>query len=115
VEQHAFGGPFVRIGLPALSMALLVLAVVNQWPYGFYTLLRLAVCGSSIFLAAQAQELAKTRWTWIMGTIAILFNPIVPFGLGRDIWVLVDAGAAVIMFVALFRVRPVRQSRMAEG
>ncbi len=50
-----------------------------------------------------------------MGTIAILFNPIVPFGLGRDIWVLVDAGAAVIMFVALFRVRPVRQSRMAEG
>ena len=83
----------MRIGLPASSIALLVLAVVNRWPYGFYTLLRLVVCASAIFLAVQAQELAKNQWAWIMGAIAILFNPMAP----------------------LLRVRPVRQLRMAEG
>ncbi len=36
-----------------------------------------------------------------MGTVAILFNPIIPVGLGRDIWLVVDAIAASLPKLAI--------------
>ncbi len=62
--------------LPAIIPALLLLAAVfGRWPYGFYTLLRLVVCGCSAYLAVKANGMRNVAWTWIMGGMAVLFNP----------------------------------------
>lgn len=92
--------------LPAIVPALLLVAAVfGRWPYGFYTVLRLVVCGCSIFLAVKANATRSPSWVWIMGGIALLFNPIVPIHLHPNDWRIVDALAAAtfIMFVALYK------------
>jgi hypothetical protein len=86
-------------------MVFLLLAVFGRWPYGFYTLLRFAVCGSATFLAVQAFELKKSVWVWIMAAMAVLFNPLIPIRLPRDAWQVIDLIAAVVLAVSLFTIR----------
>jgi hypothetical protein len=91
---------------PAIvSLVFLLLAVFGRWPYGFYTLLRFAVCGSATFLAVQAFELKKSVWVWIMAAMAVLFNPLIPIRLPRDAWQVIDLIAAVVVAVSLITIR----------
>ena len=90
--------------VPAVvSIVFLILAVVNSWPYGFYTLLRLVVCGSAAYLAVQFHSQSNDAWTWAMAGVALLFNPVLPVGLGRDMWVPIDAAAAVVFALAQWK------------
>lgn len=92
---------------PAIvSCAFLLLAVFARWPYGFYTLLRFAVCGSAAYLAVQAYELKKHAWVWVMGSIAVLFNPFIPVHLRRSDWQVIDFIVAVVFAVSLATIRP---------
>ena len=76
------------------------------WPYAFYTLLRLVVCGCSIYLAVKANSTRNIAWTWIMSGMAVLFNPILPIRLHRSDWQIVDALAAVTLFVFVAVYKP---------
>ena len=50
--------------LPAIIPAALLLAAeFGRWPYGFYTLLRLVVCGCSAYLAVKANNTQNVAWT----------------------------------------------------
>jgi uncharacterized membrane protein len=94
--------------LPAIIPALLLLAAVfGRWPYGFYTLLRLIVCGCSIYLAVKANSTRTVAWTWIMGGLAVVFNPILPVRMHRSNWRAVDALAAItfLVFFAVYKPR----------
>ncbi len=91
---------------PALaSIAFLLLAAVGGWRYGFYTLLRLVVCGSAIYLAVQANKLRKSAWVWVMGGTAVLFNPLVPVRVHRSDWQVLDFIGAVVFGTSLFTIR----------
>lgn len=102
----------VWLVLPAVvSMLFLLLAVFGKWPYGFYTILRAVVCGTAVYLAYQAYERASRFWPWVMGGIALLFNPIIVVRLRRADWQIVDFLAAVVFGIwvahcALRLVRP---------
>jgi uncharacterized membrane protein len=96
-----------RLGkLPALISALLLLAAVfGHWPYGFYTLMRLVVCGCSAYLAVKANSARSVAWTWILGGMAVLFNPVLPIRMHRSDWQILDALAAItfLVFVSVFK------------
>jgi len=95
--------------VPAISSIIfLLLAVSGRWPYGFYTLLRLVVCVSAVYLVFQANELKKTAWIWLMGGTALLFNPLIPVRLGRSDWQVFDLMAAVVFGVSLAAIREPR-------
>jgi hypothetical protein len=66
-----------------ISILLLSLALSRRWPFGFYTLLRLTVCASAVYIAFQAHRFNKAVWTWVLGGVAVLFNPIVPIYMRR--------------------------------
>lgn len=88
--------------LPALiSAALLVAAVFGRWPYGFYMLMRLVVCGCSAFLAVKANGTRNVLWTWVMAGVAVLFNPVLPLRMHRGDWQIVDTVAAITFLVFL--------------
>lgn len=75
--------------------AMLLLAVLPL-PYGYYTLLRLAVCGLAGYLAwAHATREGTDAWVFALGGIAVLFNPIIPVHLTREIWAFIDVATAV--------------------
>jgi hypothetical protein len=87
-----------------IAAGLLVWAV-ERHPYGYYKLLRFFVCAVSAYGAYFSQDIKKFGWAWIFGSIAILFNPIIPFRLGRGTWAFVDLGVAIIFVLSLFLLR----------
>lgn len=86
---------------PALAAApLLVIALVGGPPYGFYMLLRLVVCGVAAYFCVRALAQDFAAIAWIAGGAAILYNPLLPMRLGRDVWEVVNAATILFLLAA---------------
>lgn len=84
-----------------VSIVMLVLAIVSGWPYRYYQLLRVVVCGTALFLVLLARKQRKGNWVWTFTVVAVIFNPLVPMYLGRELWGLLDLIALVLFAVAM--------------
>ena len=92
--------------IPTLISIVMLLAGIPQvFPYGYYTLLRLVVSGTSVYIAYFSFEEARK----IIGAISILFafifNPLIPLYLGKEIWALIDIIAALFFAITIFVLR----------
>ena len=85
--------------------AMLLLAIPSIWPYGYYTLLRWAVCGVSAHAAYRAYEWKRQGWIWGMAIISVLFNPFIPIYLDKEMWIVIDLFVAGVYLVAIFILR----------
>ena len=105
----------IRLWVQIVPIVMLVLCV-EDWPYLYYVVLRILVCTSAIFYACgayvHAEEIKNKLISYIMwgftgifGIIAILFNPLWPIHLSRDIWVPIDLVTAGIFFISMFVLR----------
>jgi len=88
-----------------ISILMLLLAIPSIWPYVYYQILRWVVTGTALLLLWIAYKLEKKTWLWIMGAIAILFNPIVPIYLNKGTWVIIDFIAAIVFIISLFKIK----------
>ena len=66
------------------------LAIIGGWPYGFYTFLRIVIFFISIYMVINLIQSDLIGFAWGYGFIGFLFNPLIPFHLGRDIWLIVN-------------------------
>ena len=82
---------------------MLLAAIPSIWPYGYYILLRWIICGISIFVAYNLYEWGYKGWVWILGSIALLFNPLIPVHLDKGTWVFVDLVVAGVYLVGIFK------------
>lgn len=64
--------------------------------------MRWIVFFTAIFIAYFAYLEKKANWMWLMGIIAIIFNPIKPIHLSKGIWQPIDFVAAVIFGMTIF-------------
>ena len=88
--------------IPAAVAALALFAALGEWPYGYYTLLRLVVCGAGAYAAFVMYQWRRPGLAWLFGLIAVLFNPVVTVHLSRALWQPIDLLCAVLfVFVAL--------------
>ncbi len=85
-----------------ISATFLFLAMFSGWPYGFFTLLRLVVFGTTVYLSWLAYKSERHVWIWIFGFLALVFNPVIPLHLGRDLWIVVDLLVAVFLIISIF-------------
>lgn len=81
-----------------------VLAIADL-PYGYYQLLKWVVCISALWSAFIARSTARTAWVAIFSGVAVLFNPIAPIHLDRQIWAFLDIVTAAVLVVSLWAVR----------
>ena len=65
-----------RITFSKIAMWGLLIAVIPIFPYVFYQLLKLVVCGAAVFSAYLYSKEQKKNWMWIMIVVAVIFNPI---------------------------------------
>ena len=79
---------------------MLLVALNPELPYGYYQFMRVVVTIAAAYGAYVAFSHDRTSWVWILGIIAVLFNPIAPIHLDRETWIIPDIVAAIIMFVA---------------
>ncbi len=79
--------------IPQIVAILMLLWALNpENPYGYYVLLRIVLCGICAFLAYRALKIGNEKWAWILGVTAVIYNPIIPIHLTREIWSVVKAG-----------------------
>ena len=81
--------------IPGLLSAVLLLIAIGHWPYNYYTVLRLVVCISGIYIAYTAHQRSLTWIVWCFSFIALLFNPLIPVHLSRAAWQPIDIAAAI--------------------
>jgi hypothetical protein len=82
-----------------LAAVAMLLAAFGKWPYDYYTLLRLLVCGVSIHEAYRAFQPSARQDArgWAFGAFAALFNPFVPVHLARSTWNVIDLGVGIAL------------------
>jgi Na+/H+ antiporter NhaD/arsenite permease-like protein len=80
----------------------MLLLAFAPWPYGYYQLLRFVVFGVSIYTAFNAYKWKKTWEVWLLGVIALLFNPLIPVHLSREIWQVIDFICAILIIIIGF-------------
>jgi len=85
------------MNLGFVAAALIGLAILPL-PYGYYTFLRLAVTGISAYLAYLQKE-NKDKSFYLLIAIAILFNPLIPIHLPREVWIPIDIILAIYFFI----------------
>jgi Family of unknown function (DUF6804) len=71
------------------------------WPYGYYQLLRFVVCGVSAYVAFMAYTGQKIWAAWLFAFIAVLFNPMTPIHLSRELWQAIDLICAILFGVVM--------------
>ena len=82
-----------------ISSVMLLVAVLPL-PYGFYTLLRIVVTASAVFAAYYFfKEGGDSQSGIILALIALLFNPLIPIHLDKVIWIPIDIGTAIYMYI----------------
>ena len=84
--------------LPSALISMMA-AVTEDGGAGFYTLVRLIVTGGSL-AAANWFSGTETRAGWFFICAAVVFNPVIQFHLGREIWSVVDFVVAVAFVAA---------------
>ena len=84
-----------------LPMAGLTIGLVS-WPYGYYVLLRILVCGSCVLLANLSAASGLKNWTWLLGGLAVLYNPIFVIHLDRDLWSVINFATIWVLAIHMF-------------
>lgn len=86
---------------------MLLWALYPDNPYAYYALLRVVCCGVFAYLAVQAYKQQNIDWVWILGRIAVLYNPVATVHLTRGIWSLINI---VTIIVALLSIKTVKKN-----
>lgn len=74
-------------------------------PYGYYILLRWACCAIFAYLTLQAVTHEQKGWGWILGIIAVVYNPILRVHLTREIWSSVNVATIVVAVTSVFTLK----------
>lgn len=98
--------------IPAIIAAAMLLLALAPWPYGYYQLLRFVVCGVSVYIASMAYQWQRFWATYLFGFIALLFNPLIPIHLTREIWQPIDVICALLfVIVAMLLQKPAEEKK----
>ena len=98
--------------IPCIVAAVALLAALGDWPYGYYQLLRFIVCGVSAYVAVIAYGWKRQWATWLFGAMAVLFNPLAPIHLSRDLWQPIDFACALLFVAVAFVLKePAREEQ----
>ena len=95
-RQTIMSRPLVAVMIVMLGIALLPI----RW-YGYYILLKFVVCGGCAFLAANAYDDGRKYLVWFMGGLAVLYNPIIRFPLGRELWMVINILTIIVLIAAM--------------
>ena len=100
--RTALADKLVLIGLVAIVGGVVALGAFERMPYGYYTFLRICACfGAAVLAAAVESERWLSLRLALIG-LAILYNPIIPFHLGRSTWLPINIATIAIFVIALY-------------
>ena len=84
-----------------VAAVILLLAIPSIWPYAYYQILRWVVTAAALYIAYVAYRLGRKSWVGVMIAMAVLFNPLLPIHLDKEMWSIIDFVAAVAFLTSL--------------
>ena len=78
---------------------------LDRHKYDYFVLLRWVTCAVAAYGAVLASEVRRISWTWTLGIVALLFNPILPVHLKRETWAVIDVATGVLLLASIWQVR----------
>jgi CBS domain containing-hemolysin-like protein len=91
--------------VPSICAAILLVAALWEWPYGYYGILRWVTCAVAIFVAYKAYTWRANWGAWLFGLMAAIFNPLFPIHFSRPVWAVIDLAAAALLVAAIVFLR----------
>ncbi len=90
-----------------VGIGILLLIGAAPMPYGYYTFLRIVVCGFSAITSYNNFNLEdgdKSFWSWLYLFIAIIFNPFAVIHMSKDVWMFIDISLGILFFLTAHKV-----------
>ena len=78
-------------------VGVILVAFLDPPYYPYYGLLRIIVCSYSVVAAYLYFHDSQANTGILFALIALLFNPITPIGLDREIWLVIDVIVATVV------------------
>ncbi len=78
------------INLVWIAACAALAAAPLDWPYGYYQLLRVMISVIAVFLALRSWGQGRGAWAWGLAAMALIYNPLAPLSLGRELWTFVN-------------------------
>ena len=69
-----------------IIIGMMLWALYPNNPYGYYVLLRWVSCPTLAYFAFVSHESKQDSWVWFFGISVLVFNPLIPLHLTREIW-----------------------------
>ena len=91
--------------VPTAIAVLMLFGALGHWPYSYYQLLRFVVCGVGVYIAITAYLWERVWATWLFGFVVVLFNPLLPIHLPREVWQTIDVTCAFLFIAVAFVLR----------
>ena len=82
--------------------ALACVVAVGTWPFAYYLSVRVLVSCVAGFGVVVSVRRGGSRWAWVLGGLIVVFNPVFPFPLSRELWQIADLTAAATLIVWQF-------------
>ena len=78
---------------------IVLLFAVLPLPYAYYMLLRLVVPFFAVIFAIHAYNHQKNSlFPYLMGAMALLYNPFLPVHLFKELWIIINLLSATIFY-----------------
>ena len=81
--------------------AIFLFVAIGSYPYSYYIILRIITCGVSLYGIWYAYRVRKFLWLWVFSAIAVLFNPIIPIYLKKDVWIGIDLAVIIVFLISI--------------
>lgn len=78
---------------------------ISDLPYGYYTLLRLVVCSTGIIYLIFFRNDKYPTIDTIVFVVVLLWNPIIPVYLTKEIWTVLDLMVAIGGIVLIYQLK----------
>lgn len=90
-----------------IPILFLILAPLIKFPYGFYTLLRLIifVCSGLIIYLSYIGTKTINLTVVVFGLVLLIYNPIIPVHLDRDLWLPINFLTAAIFGYGYYKIK----------
>jgi hypothetical protein len=108
-----------RTVFPLAIAAVALMLAILPWPYAYYQLLRLGVTAVSVYYAWESHQVGYHKSVWFFGAVALIFNPLVPVYLDRDLWAVIDIALGgtfgVYATILVLRRRAVKRAALQDA
>jgi hypothetical protein len=95
----------------AMIAAAMLVGALGPWPYSYYQILRFLTSGSAVYIAFLGYNWKKSWVVWLFGVIALLFNPLIPIHLSKEIWQPIDIICAWLFVIVGFVLKKPKEQK----